>query len=771
MRFLTLTSCMFVVLSMPAQITIDEQATDHGHGHYVREPTECISAVQRQMIITRIAENRSMLQTQGLLNTSAFVPTPLFNWPLRAANGLNDPGYHGISNYVDLNAGYPNQLLDWNCGSRTYDTNTGYNHAGTDIFTWPWSWYKMDNAQVEIIAASPGTIVYKQDGNYDRSCATAGGNWNAVYVMHNDGSVAWYGHMKNGSTTAKAVGQTVAQGEYLGVVGSSGNSTGPHLHFEVYNGANQLIDPWAGACNGTTATSWWATPRPYYDPAVNALRTQSAPTNFGSCPAQEVINERQSFCPSTTIYFTAYYRDQLNGQLSTTTVRRPDNSVFATYTTTASQYYSASWWYNSYTLPSNAPTGKWTYEVLLNGTTSRHYFSVGTQTPLITAASSTSICAGDSVRLTVPRMPGHTYSWKLNGTNITSATDTVLWAKTAGNFSCAATSFCSTNTSSNIAVTILSAPATPLVQQIGVSLYTDPVVGHSYQWYLNGSALAGQSGGALVTTADGPYHVRITAPGGCSSTSLVYPLTTVKVPLKLLLDGPLDPATYLMNDQLRVLSAFPQSDPYPGLGYAHTAVLASASIPSGVLNVIGDNAIVDWVVLELRSALDNAQVVASRSALVQRDGDVVEVDGTSSVRHGVPNGNYFLAVRHRNHLAIMTANALALVTSSAPLDLSSPIVQCYGTAARKAVGSVNALWAGDVDRDGTIKYTGGPNDRDPILFAIGGSVATNTVAGYLRSDVNLDGLAKYTGIGNDRDIILQNIGGSVATNTKVAQIP
>ena len=61
----------------------------------------------------------------------------------------------------------------------------------------------------------------------------------------------------------------------------------------------------------------------------------------------------------------------------------------------------------------------------------------------------------------------------------------------------------------------------------------------------------------------------------------------------------------------------------------------------------------DWVVLELRIALDNAQLVASRSALVQRDGDVVEVDGTSSVRHGVPNGNYFLAVRHRNHLGVM----------------------------------------------------------------------------------------------------------------------
>ena len=219
----------------------------------------------------------------------------------------------------------------------------------------------MDNSQVEITAASSGTIVLKSNGNFDRSCATAGGTWNAVYVQHNDGSTAWYGHMKNGSLTAKAVGQTVAQGEYLGVVGSSGNSTGPHLHFEVYNNLTQLIDPWAGPCNTTTATSWWANQRPYFDPAVNALRTQSAPTNFGTCPAQEIINERQSFCVSTTVYFTAYYRDQLNGQVSTNTVRRPDNSVHATWNTTATQYYSSSWWYNSYTLPSNAPVGKWTY--------------------------------------------------------------------------------------------------------------------------------------------------------------------------------------------------------------------------------------------------------------------------------------------------------------------------------------------------------------------------------------------------------------------------
>lgn len=771
MRHALVLTAVLTMFTANAQHVLDEQTAQHGHGHYTPAPTECITPQERSFIQEQIAANRTMLQAQGLLPYNSHAPTPLFNWPLRMAAGQTDPGYHGISNYVDLNAAYPNQLLDYNCGARSYDTNTGYNHAGTDIYTWPWSWYKMDNSQVEIIAASPGTIVFKQDGNYDRSCATAGGNWNAVYVQHNDGSVAWYGHMKNGSTTTKTVGQTVAQGEYLGVVGSSGNSTGPHLHFEVYNSTNQLIDPWAGTCNGTTATSWWANQRPYYDPAVNALRTQSAPTNFGTCPAQEVINERQSFCPSGTVYFAAYYRDQLNGQVSTSTVRRPDNSVFVTWNTTATQYYSSSWWWNSYNLPSNAPTGKWTYEVTLNGVTTRRYFAVGTQTPVITAASGTAICAGDSVRLTVPRMPGHTYVWKLNGSNIPSATDTVYWAKTAGAFTCAATSFCSTITSANTTVTVNPLPAVPLVQQVGITLTTDPVANHTYQWFLSNSPIPGQIGNTLLTTVDGPYRVRISAPSGCSSTSATYSLSTVTVPVKVLLEGPLNSGTLLMNDQLRTLPGFPLSDPYPGIGYQHTAVLGNGAVAPSVLAVTGNNAIVDWVVVEMRATANSAQILASRSGLLQRDGDVVELDGTSAMRQGMATGSYFVAVKHRNHLGVMTASALPLTNASATIDLSNPATLCFGTEARKAVGSVAALWAGDCGFNANLKYTGSGNDRDPILVNVGSTTPNNVSIGYFREDVNLSGTVQYTGSGNDRDPILVNVGSTTPNNVRVQQLP
>ena len=53
-----------------------------------------------------------------------------------------------------------------------------------------------------------------------------------VVINHHDGTMTLYAHMLSGSRTV-SVGQEVSQGQVLGTVGSTGNSTGPHLHFEV----------------------------------------------------------------------------------------------------------------------------------------------------------------------------------------------------------------------------------------------------------------------------------------------------------------------------------------------------------------------------------------------------------------------------------------------------------------------------------------------------------------------------------------------------------
>ena len=253
------------------------------------EGIHCVSAEEYEIYHAAVSDNLEQLTQQGLRlyqnnQSNSSEQQTSFIWPVQQADGFDYTSTWGISVYFDHDE-TTGGLQDWNCGTRTYDTSSGYNHQGVDIFLWPFSWKQMIEGQTEIIAAAAGQIVYKNDGSFDRNC-TAGGNgqqWNAVFVEHSDGSVAWYGHMKAGSLTSKNVGDTVAQGEYLGIVASSGNSTGPHLHFEVYDENNNLIDPYAGPCNDLNDTSWWADQKEYLNSGVNAALTHTNLPDFGTC--------------------------------------------------------------------------------------------------------------------------------------------------------------------------------------------------------------------------------------------------------------------------------------------------------------------------------------------------------------------------------------------------------------------------------------------------------------------------------------------------------
>ncbi len=248
----------------------------------------------------------------------------------------------------------------------------------------------------------------------------------------------------------------------------------------------------------------------------------------------------------------------------------------------------------------------------------------------------------------------------------------------------------------------------------------------------------------------------------------------VLLALKGMLEGPYSNTTGLMGDALRVLPSFPLTEPYTALGYAHTGGGGGETVAPAVLAVTGNNAIVDWVVVELRDAFVPTSVVATRSALVQRDGDVVGTDGVSPVSFNAPTGTYNVALRHRNHLGVMENNGVALSSTSTAVDLSSLATSTFGTAARKAITGTfptQALWAGDVTFNGQVKYTGSGNDRDPVLTTVGSTTPNNTVTLYSMRDVNLNGQVKYTGSANDRDPILVNVGSTTPNNVRVAQLP
>ena len=165
-------------------------------------------------------------------------------------------------------------------------------------------------------------------------------------------------------------------------------------------------------------------------------------------------------------------------------------------------------------------------------------------------------------------------------------------------------------------------------------------------------------------------------------------------------------------------------------------------------------------------------IVASRSALIQRDGDVVDVDGSSPVAFPCSNGSYFVGLRHRNHLGMLTLQPLLFSADGVmTIDFTDPSLELNGIGAMKEIDGTRLQWAGDVRNSGQLKYSGSFNDRDAILQIIGGTIPTNTVTGYHQADVNCDGVVKYTGPANDRDLILLNIGGTIPTNTVLQQLP
>ena len=344
-------------------------------------------------IVEGVARNIETLRKLGKLPATVAPKVSGLVWPLGPDPGIG-MDYHGISNFVDLNLAYPNQVRDYTCAARSYDNASGYNHRGIDYFIWPFPWHLMDAGAVDVRAAAPGTLIEKRDGAYDRQCswANAPDNANYVIILHSDGTIARYLHFKQGSVTTLPIGTAIAAGQVLGKVGSSGISTGPHLHFEVRatNAVNApVIEPHNGACN--TPPSAWTSQRPYRLPAIMRLSTHGAAPKFPQCPdTADAPGFKDQFNPGDPITLVAAYRDLDRNMASSHRILNPDGGVFTQWNFNPAEdadmpaVVNGAYWYWQHTLPGNAKHGLWTYEATLNGATKRHNFRVGTSTTPIT---------------------------------------------------------------------------------------------------------------------------------------------------------------------------------------------------------------------------------------------------------------------------------------------------------------------------------------------------------------------------------------------------
>ncbi|MEM9526589.1 MAG: BspA family leucine-rich repeat surface protein, partial [Bacteroidota bacterium] len=256
---------------------------------------------------------------------------------------------------------------------------------------------------------------------------------------------------------------------------------------------------------------------------------------------------------------------------------------------------------------------------------------------------------------------------------------------------------------------------------------------------------AGRSARAVLTASPNNWTI--------TDADLDADCSEVELQLKVFLQGPFDEASGSMKDDLRAAGVIPTMEPYTAMaGFTHLNG-GGETVAASVLNVTDGDAVVDWVLVELRDANDPSIVLHTRAALLQRDGDVVDVAGGSTpvfFPRAAP-GAYHVVVRHRNHLGIRTAAPL-MVGANTAYDFTTAAGQAFGTEPMVLLNGRWAMWAGNTKSDNnyvrlTPRVFPPPSldsDRTFILDHFLGGDPNATLAGYSNGDVNMDGFVRLT---------------------------
>lgn len=345
----------------------------------------CISVVLAQEIQREVRANMHYLRSIGKIpatEKTILADPPKFRWPMEAQAGFDDYDYYTITNFRDNNRNKKDSI-DWNGGKRTYDQ-----HEGVDIALNPLPWTQMDEMVVDVVAAAPGVLVASHDGEFDRNCVQKDDvDPNFVVLRHPDGHFSLYLHLKNGSVTDRAIGSAIAEGEYLGKPGSSGRSTGPHLHFDVrkpgwdekLENIEASIDPYQGIKGNTQ--SFWQSQKPYYEPGVlRILTTDSRGVKLASCPVtKEDFFEVNHYSTSDELlYAHIYTRDARVGNILVYTLYDPDGKAVKTSLyMVENNYFNLLRYSFGYKFADNPVLGTWKIVVIFGTREYAHYFTLG----------------------------------------------------------------------------------------------------------------------------------------------------------------------------------------------------------------------------------------------------------------------------------------------------------------------------------------------------------------------------------------------------------
>lgn len=318
-------------------------------------------------------------------------------------------------------------------------------------------------------------------------------------------------------------------------------------------------------------------------------------------------------------------------------------------------------------------------------------------------------------------------------------------------------------------------------------------------YYHNGTAWSSASGtnDGTLNTVSAP----ITAASGVLTGINKFVLANAKAYLAGAMINLTVPGTLsTMRDDLRINNLIPLNSPYlnpafPEYNISHFNRVNNNLIENTNSTVLGvvdpNNSIVDWVFLELRNTANPSNAVqATRSALIQRDGDIVDVDGLSPVTfNSLANGNYVIGIKHRNHLPMYTDLGINVPTfnesPSALVNMTSrPDSEMFGsfiTASSnpyRSVAGVNYLYPGNARTSVAVttervRYISGENDSGAVLsklLALGLTAASNSSFIYAKEDLNMNGRVRYISSANDTGVVLQSLDNAGGL-TRNAQIP
>ncbi len=194
---------------------------------------------------------------------------------------------------------------------------------------------------------------------------------------------------------------------------------------------------------------------------------------------------------------------------------------------------------------------------------------------------------------------------------------------------------------------------------------------------------------------------------------------------KVFLQGAYDATTGAMRHDLQTRELIPEKQPYNNAPWNYTGN-ETYQIPSSYAYPI-----VDWILLELREVSQPTVVVEQIAALLRNDGVIVDMYGQEGVsfQQTKRTGEYYVVIRHRNHLAIMSDTPVQ-ISQTNTYDFTTSIEQANGSDQLIEVGGMPTMRTGDTNSEGTVTVA----DLNYYLTVSGG------VSTYNNADCNLDGV-------------------------------